>query len=638
MIDGWTPQDPFFGPARVDVDERRVVPAPHRYVHGHFEGTDTRFAAYLPDRYDGRLVQFLQGGMGGNEHQGVNSGVLGLAFVNGAVHCESNQGHVGNDLSGIKGDPSILAHRASRATLDAVTALARAHYGRPPHHRYLYGGSGGGLRAIECVERNPGAWDGVVPFIINRNGLTTYNFSLHAWATFVLADRLDDLVDATDAGGTGDPLAVLDTDLEREALTTLYRAGYCRGSESQLRPSPLWVIGMQIVQRIDPAYFTDFWTVPGHAGTDGDPVAKAMHHSGRATVGQVVRAGDVRGAASDVDDVLASVLGRVPDDAPIGLRLDQPVDLLGATITVETGAEAGRTLLGTGLVDGAQTAVLDPEGVSGIEPGDIISWDNADLVAFAFHHRHLVGDAYPEMAPFLRDGQPVHPQRPLPLAFLPVPTGRFDAKMVLIQHGADRECWPSCARAYESSVRQELGEGAEERFRIWWQETAPHVPPTTADARRRYVTPRGTVARAVRDVIRWVEDGVPPPPSTNATFGDDNALVLPPTAAERAGVQPVVTPASSRVTAGVGEDVGLAVTVTAPVGLVHTVAWDTDGSGTFALATDPDAPAATVTATTTVRFEEAGTHFVAVTASSGDPGGLPLYRVSNLTRIRVVVS
>jgi hypothetical protein len=36
--------DPYFGPPFVDLDEWRESPRRHRYVHGGFEGTETRFS------------------------------------------------------------------------------------------------------------------------------------------------------------------------------------------------------------------------------------------------------------------------------------------------------------------------------------------------------------------------------------------------------------------------------------------------------------------------------------------------------------------------------------------------------------------------------------------------------------------
>ena len=50
----------------------------------------------------------------------------------------------------------------------------------------------------------------------------------------------------------------------------------------------------------------------------------------------------------------------------------------------------------------------------------------------------------------------------------------------------------------------------------------------------------GIIDQALRDVVAWVEHDVPPA-VMYYSFTADNALVLPPTAEERGGIQPVVT-------------------------------------------------------------------------------------------------
>lgn len=61
--------DSFFGPPYLDVDEWREDPVPHRYVHGGFGDTDTRFAFQFPpaELYRGRMLMPLAGGHAGDE-------------------------------------------------------------------------------------------------------------------------------------------------------------------------------------------------------------------------------------------------------------------------------------------------------------------------------------------------------------------------------------------------------------------------------------------------------------------------------------------------------------------------------------------------------------------------------------------
>src|SRR5882762_9372209 len=51
--------DPLFVDPYVDVNEWRDAPVRHRYVHGGFKGTETRFSYYFPPKaqYQGRFFQ-----------------------------------------------------------------------------------------------------------------------------------------------------------------------------------------------------------------------------------------------------------------------------------------------------------------------------------------------------------------------------------------------------------------------------------------------------------------------------------------------------------------------------------------------------------------------------------------------------
>ena len=137
--------DPFFGSPFVDFDESRDAPVPHRYVHGGFEGTDTRFSFYFPpaEQWRGRLLQVLEGGNGGHENtaQGpVGGGVSHIAFAaaTGCYLVESNQGHFGDDMRILLREPTVGAYRR----LGALPPVPRTVPGRlagrsPVHHGAL---------------------------------------------------------------------------------------------------------------------------------------------------------------------------------------------------------------------------------------------------------------------------------------------------------------------------------------------------------------------------------------------------------------------------------------------------------------------------------------------------------------------
>jgi hypothetical protein len=85
--------DEYFGPAVVDIDEWRDKPVRHRFIHGSFEGTYTNFILCFPENesYDGRFIQFLQGGIGGSEYAGYSNQALWVAYLHRGYYVESNQ-------------------------------------------------------------------------------------------------------------------------------------------------------------------------------------------------------------------------------------------------------------------------------------------------------------------------------------------------------------------------------------------------------------------------------------------------------------------------------------------------------------------------------------------------------------------
>ncbi len=89
--------DTLFKAPYIDVDEWRDIPVRHRYVHGGFKGTDTRFSFYFPpkEKYEGRFFQYitpvpdnedLSQGASGEEDK------IGFSIASGAYFIETNGG------------------------------------------------------------------------------------------------------------------------------------------------------------------------------------------------------------------------------------------------------------------------------------------------------------------------------------------------------------------------------------------------------------------------------------------------------------------------------------------------------------------------------------------------------------------
>lgn len=644
---GWA-DDPLFGGAVIDKDEWRAKPRRHRYVHGGFAGTDTRFVVALPETpvYQGRFVQFVQGGNGGNELTGYNRGQHELAFAQGGYYVESNQGHLGNDMSGLRGDLSIFEWRANAQAARFARKLAEAMYGSAPHHGYTIGGSGGGMRSIDGIENAPDIWQGAVAWMINRNGLSAYHWSLAAWASIVLEARLPALAQAGLEGA--DAFSVLQTDAERAALDTLYRAGYPRRAEDQLGPNPLTVLGIQRIEDSLPSYFVDFWKTPGFEGADNAPEMTALMLDVETEVEAVLSEAELTAAEANAPAVALTDAGArstLVAKAPVAIRIKgdiKPLHLMGATLRLESGAAKGRHMLCTGSVAGALTANRDPAGFVGVRPGDRLRIDNRTLLAFVFYHRHVVDQRYVGMRPFFENGRPRYAQSKVGIDVWRTPKASYRGKVILLQHLLDCDALPSGAEPYVQGVRRNLGPKVDESFRIWWMDNAQHGVPE-AD-RVRYIDYRGACAQALSDIIVWTEKGQAPPPSSAYGFDDMTQVVLPARAAERRGIQATVTLTANgarTVAAKVGESVSFEAHAETPpgAGRIVSLAFDFAGKGAFAsLQMLPGPAPSTHTARTSYAFGRPGRHIVTVrveTERTGRPDG---FRVANLARVLVVVT
>jgi hypothetical protein len=99
----------------------------------------------------------------------------------------------------------------------------------------------------------------------------------------------------------------------------------------------------------------------------------------------------------------------------------------------------------------------------------------------------------------------------------------------------------------------------------------------------RVVSYAGVLQQALRELANWVEKGVSPPQSTDYHVLDGQ-VVVPPTAAARRGIQPVVTLTANggpRAEVGAGEPVQFTATVEVPpqTGTIVSAEWDFEGDG-----------------------------------------------------------
>ena len=205
--------DPLFGQPYIDIDEWRDQPVRHHYIHGGFEGTDTRFSFYFPpkEQYQGRFFHYItpvpisemfSQGASGEEDK------IGFSIASGAYLVKTNGG--GSQGAGMPGsgiDPTIGAFRANAAAAQFSRLVVEQIYGPHRVYGYAFGGSGGAFRTIGGMENTAGVWDGAVPYVVGSPMAIPNVFCIRMHAMRVLKDVFPRILDAVEPGGSGDMYA-----------------------------------------------------------------------------------------------------------------------------------------------------------------------------------------------------------------------------------------------------------------------------------------------------------------------------------------------------------------------------------------------------------------------------------------------
>jgi len=660
----------------IDIDEHFEKPVSHRFLHGCLkDDPETRFTMLLPDPhlYRGRLVQFLEGGMGGNEYIGPQD--LGYYVIQryGAAYVKSNHGHVGDDLSkiGFEGLEKI-AHLSNYRTVLCAREILNDFYGKYPDYTYALGGSGGGLRTTILMENYPEIYDGAVAIVQAETSIPTYYFSLFSRYHPVLRSKFDEIVDATDVGGTGDPYAVLDTEEQKDALRKLYNAGFPRGAEMQMNNPILYYLSVlfQELLALSPerVYYQDFWVKKGYAGYEGEVADQIVE----GIEGEVVKVYTMR-------EMLAHIAPKFSPEAsqPLTIGPDlskrsipslppelmektvgfegtgrfNPDELSGYTVTFKTGRLSGKSFhisrnIGNIIFISSITSGY-PEG---IKVGDKYVLDNKDLLAWRHYHRHIITLIEETYRPpdFLCDGNPIYPQRASKvkeiLKMKHFQTGDFKGKMITIFAAHDVAVWPPVLFNYLDLVKKRKGHLLDDYYRFYLVENATHGPPMSVEESFRTVSFSPMIGRALDYLIEWVERNIAPPPSTKAELSSENSLIMPHTAAERRGIQPIITKITADGQTGVAKvplckPVKFNGIAEAPVGNIIKYEWYCQDLRDFYHEVRLKEPKVKVNTPYTYTFQQPGKYFAVLRVTS-DLGGNPNILGGgqrNLARIRVIV-
>jgi hypothetical protein len=664
-------QDTLFKKPYIDKDEWREKPVKHRYVHGGFEGTNTRFSFYMPskEQYQGRFYQYITP-FPDNENlsQGATDeeDKIGFSIASGAYFIETNGGGaVSFGSPNPQSDPTIGAFRANAAAAQYSRVVAAEMYGKHHTYGYCFGGSGGAYRTIGSIE-NTDAWDGAVPYVVGSPMAIPNVFSVRMHAMRILKDKLPQIIDAVDAGGSGDMYAGLNEE-EKQALTEVTKMGFPPKSWFGYKTMGIhgFIALYQGMVMADKPYFTDFWTKQGYYGANPPAsltkarIQKASKIMKGISIEEAVAlklAEPISERERGTADMAWKSIGGVDGAMPVAFQIEDllpDVNFQGGDLVIKTGAAAGQTLQIKDIKgDKVILGPTNPTVLVKIKIGDEIVVDNSNFLAAQTYHRHQVpGKEYKVWDQFRdAEGKPIYPQRPMQLGPLftrsasgVLPKGNFKGKIILLESLWDREAFPWQADWYRTKVKENLGDSTDNHFRVWFTDHALHGDQTQQEYPTRTVSYLGVLQQALRDISAWTEKGVIPPANTAYKI-EDGQVIVPAIAAERKGIQPTIevkVNGKERANINKGESVTFTATIEVPsnTGSIVATEWDFEGTGTFPVVAQMQKTGKQVTIETKYTFSKAGTYFPTLRVASQREGDNKTHfaRIQNLERVRVIV-
>ncbi len=658
----------------------------YHYVHGGFQDTAVKFVLCLPlkENYTGRFFQYLSPFPGPDEEVASfpltgEDDRIGFALSHGAYYVESNMGSAAS--FGPSPDPQLV-WKSSAAVAEYSRIFAMEYYGCDRPYGYVHGGSGGGYKTMACVE-NSDAWDGAVPFVIGSPYSLPNTITMHVQGQRALRHVFPQIIDALDAGGSGDMYAGLNED-EAAMLKELTLMGYppqawFLEAEGIMDPGSLPVLTPG-VKATDPTYFQDFWTKEGYLGTD--PKSSAVKDRLVFTtkvVGVHIPGANEKTEKADLNDVDGAWKKSLADGKGYWIEVEElpqgeDLYLEGVNITFETGEAQGQPLLlggmkakenGAGgyLSLGMCFGMDDLDGVLGkVQPGDVLKLDNSDYIAIQSYYRHQVPDDLTAHAwDQFRDanGKPAIPQRDFVMGpgFCGTGTvqdGNIHCKVINIQSLMDESTCPWCADWYRQQIIK--SKGSEDDFRVYYMERCMHGNVSLVRS-NMVVNYLGALNQAMLDVSDWVERGIEPAPSTVYQY-QEGQIIPEPNANTRLGMQPtIILTANGKACAKVkpGEPVTFQAQAMCPpnAGEITYLDFDFEADNIVAMDKPVDNKFATkgqvvptqiagclgATAEVTHTYDKPGIYFASVEVRqnrTGDPTD-PFTQIRNLSRARVIV-
>ena len=679
-------EDTAFREPFIDMDDWRQQPVPHRYIHGGFRSNGTRFSFYLPEKknYKGHFFQYvtpfpdsetvMQNATGAYD-------MIGFAVTNGAYFIETNGGGKTDFTTGKQPEATIGAYRSHAACAELSRTVVRKLLGGSRPYGYVFGGSGGAYRTLGCIE-NTRTWDGAVPFVLGSPVAIPSVFAVRMNALRILKDKLPQIVDALEPGGSGDPYKGLNQE-EYQTLKETTAMGFPLKSWYGWKEMDVhgFLVLYKSVVAMDESYFHhDFWNVHGYLGANPTTSLLKARVQKNATIETSYTQDEAEqmGLAAPMDPNdrgsadrawMAAGMGNGGWPVVYKLSKDIPDIGMGGDLIIQSGDAKGEVLQ---LKESkGRYIVLAPtnnlEVLTKIKSGDEVKVDNSDFLAVQTYHRHQVPSPDYYVWDYFRDskGNPIYPQRPMLLGPLftmgasgCVPSGNINGKVILCCSLYDRESFPWQGDWYRNQVYDKKGDKAGDMFRLWYTDRALHGDGEgQLGDQTQAVSYNGVIQQALLDISDWVEKGIAPAQSTNYRV-DGGQIEVPEKADERRGIQPVVkatiatipgmsasTSPNKAIEVSTGTPVTIHVEAAVPQGMGRIVKaeWSTDGQNyTEATNLKKDAhyseDGSCVIFDHIVTYKTPGTHFVAVRVTSQRNGKESLYtRIYNIDRVRITV-
>ncbi|MDO4622023.1 MAG: hypothetical protein Q4B22_03640 [Eubacteriales bacterium] len=658
---------------RVLDDGRKI---PYLYIHGGFENTGVKFSFAFPrkEEFKGRFFQYLSPFPGPDEEiasfdkSGENDKVA-FTLLEGAYFVESNMGSTA--MFGGQADSTIV-WKSSAAVAEYSRIKAMEYYGCDRPYGYVYGGSGGGYKTMACIE-NTDAWDGAAPYVIGSPASLPNTITMHVQGQRVLRNAFGKIIANLDAGGSKNMYDGLNED-ESQMLQELTRMGFPPQAWfveafGMVDPGSLPVLTPG-VKMMDPTYFTEFWEKEGYLGAkEGssaqkdrlvfDGIVKNIYTPDKTEEKENV-------GLNGVDDAWKKMLADGNgylielEEVPAG----EDLYLEGVNITFTTGDAVGAGALLLGGIEGNYLTLGLAYGLdnvagvlSKVKPGDAIHLDNSDYIAVQSYYQHqtppdLSFHAWDQFRK--EDGTPAITQRPnwIGPGFTGTGTvqdGNIQGKVIMVQSLMDESTCPWCADWYRSKVREC---GKENDYRLYYMERCMHgdVHEVESHMNTNYL---GALRQALLDLSDWAERGIEPIATTNYRY-EDGQIIVPDTAEERGGVQPVAVLAANGAectTVKAGETVTFTVTAFMPkdAGSITEIKLEPIAEKKFP---NPDAFSQTFSFETTVEnglngavgtfetsYDAPGVYYASVRVKGNRYGDAthPFTQIKNIARAKIIV-